>query len=48
MAIAMPIALHPRGWSNVIGRRAVAISGSIAIKQMDDRARDAFVLVIPG
>jgi hypothetical protein len=35
VAIAIPYAMHPRDWGDVIGSSAVAISDSNAIKQMN-------------
>jgi len=40
--------MRPWGWGDVICRHAEAISGGIALKQMDDGARDAFILVCLG
>ena len=47
IAIAIPDALYPRAWGDVISRRIVAISDSIAIKQVDGRARDNFIPTNP-
>ncbi|MBC2699567.1 MAG: hypothetical protein HF976_10420 [ANME-2 cluster archaeon] len=44
VAITVPYAMHPRDWGDVIGSSAVAISGSIAIKQINESAGDAFNL----
>ena len=48
IAIAIPDALYPRAWGDVISRRIVAKSDSIAIKQVDDEAGDNFIPTNPG
>ncbi|HUV82476.1 MAG TPA: hypothetical protein VMW53_05305, partial [archaeon] len=39
-----PNALRLKGWSDVMASGAVSIGGSIAVKQMDEAAEDAFML----
>ena len=41
--IAVPNAMRPMGWGDVMGSGAEAIGGGIAVKQMDKGARVAVV-----
>jgi hypothetical protein len=43
--IAVPNAIRLRGWSDVMASGAVSIGGGIAVKQMDEGAGDALMLL---
>jgi len=46
--IAVPNTMRLKGWSDVMASSAVSIGGGIAVKQMDDGAGDAFMLISLG
>jgi len=46
--IAVPNAMRLKDWSDVMASGAVSIGGGIAVKQMDDGAGDAFMLISLG